>query len=262
MPFENEHAARQVSPDKFDKFRRSNDKFGKGIHAIFGIKGNKSEVQSVRFDKSKFTVSQAKKWLKDHDMKTGGFEEAVKKRLHASWWFNEEGQIELQDLDINVSSFSVPEGVESADVLMAYAALGVEIIAASKRIKNNPDLTISKSFKVLKSCDEQQIVFGVVMEPETVDLEGEITSAAEIEKAAHGYLENYRVIKVNHDTVCEAVPVESFIAPTDMKIEGQDVKKGSWLASVKINDKEAWQEAKDGGFNAFSAGGSAERIAA
>lgn len=45
MPYPNEHAARLVDPEKFDpdSFRRVNDKFGDGIHAIFGkLKGENS----------------------------------------------------------------------------------------------------------------------------------------------------------------------------------------------------------------------------
>jgi len=70
MPFPNFHAARQTDPDQYDKFAHSKNKLGNGIDAIFGIKNGKSEIQSIRFNKTKFTVAQAKKWLKDHDFKT------------------------------------------------------------------------------------------------------------------------------------------------------------------------------------------------
>lgn len=66
-PYPNEHACRILSPDGWDRVRRQNDKFGSGIHAIWGIKDNKSELQAIRFDKSKFTPAQAKKWCKDHE---------------------------------------------------------------------------------------------------------------------------------------------------------------------------------------------------
>lgn len=42
-----------------------------GISVVLGIAGGKSEIQSVRFDRKKFTVAQARKWLEDHKMKTG-----------------------------------------------------------------------------------------------------------------------------------------------------------------------------------------------
>jgi len=80
MPYPNEHAARLVDPEKFDpdSFRRVNDKFGDGIHAIFGkLKGEDSmTLQAVRFDADKFTAEEAKKWLKGHDYDPIEFEEA------------------------------------------------------------------------------------------------------------------------------------------------------------------------------------------
>ncbi len=80
MPYPNEHAARLVDPEEFDpdSFRRVNDKFGDGIHAIFGkLKGEDSmTLQAVRFDADKFTAEEAKKWLKEHDYHPTEFEEA------------------------------------------------------------------------------------------------------------------------------------------------------------------------------------------
>lgn len=70
-PYPNEHAARQNPTSKYTKFRRQNNKFGAGIHVIFGITSDgKSEVQAIRFDKTKFTPEQARAWLKEHDYKT------------------------------------------------------------------------------------------------------------------------------------------------------------------------------------------------
>lgn len=83
MPYPNEHAIRLKAPGQYKRVRRQNDKFGSGIHAIFGVKdtsdGEKTELQAIRFSKDKFTVAQAKKWLQDHDYKTTGFEPAKAK---------------------------------------------------------------------------------------------------------------------------------------------------------------------------------------
>lgn len=46
-----------------------------GVDAIYGIKADgKSEVQSLRFDKTKFTETQAKQWLKKNNFKSILFE--------------------------------------------------------------------------------------------------------------------------------------------------------------------------------------------
>lgn len=77
MPYPNEHSARIKSPSGFIRFRRENNKFGQGIHVIWGVKeGGKAEVQAIRFSRTKFTVAQAKAWLKEHDYKVLEFEAA------------------------------------------------------------------------------------------------------------------------------------------------------------------------------------------
>ncbi len=81
MPYPNEHAARLIAPDRFDadSFRRENDKFGDGIHAVFGkLKGEDAmTLQAIRFDADKFTVEEARQWLKDHEYEPFDFEEAA-----------------------------------------------------------------------------------------------------------------------------------------------------------------------------------------
>lgn len=79
MPYKGEHSARIKDPDQYDRFRRKNDEFGDGIDVIYGIKDEEdlTEVQSIRFDSDKFTVAEAKEWLKDHDWDYIKFEPAI-----------------------------------------------------------------------------------------------------------------------------------------------------------------------------------------
>jgi hypothetical protein len=64
-PYPNEHSARIAEPSNYKRFRRSNNKFGKGISAIWGITSdNYAELQSIRFDVNEFTENKAKLWLK------------------------------------------------------------------------------------------------------------------------------------------------------------------------------------------------------
>lgn len=61
------------------RIRRENDKFGEGIHAIWGVLKDgeeKVELQAIRFDAAKFTEQEARAWLKDHDHKPIQFEKA------------------------------------------------------------------------------------------------------------------------------------------------------------------------------------------
>lgn len=83
MPYPNEHAARIRQPGDFQKdtFRRKN--IADGIDIIIGkLKGESSmTIQAYRFDADVFTASEAKKWLKDHDIKYISFEAASGKDM-------------------------------------------------------------------------------------------------------------------------------------------------------------------------------------
>jgi len=61
---------RQKDPKKYKRFTVK--KIAPGIDFVLGWdESGKSETQSVVFDKKKFTMAQAKKWLKDKDLKMG-----------------------------------------------------------------------------------------------------------------------------------------------------------------------------------------------
>lgn len=77
MPFPNEHAARLQNPAKYARFRRENDKLAPGVHVIWGITSDsKIEIQTIRLSADKFTATEAKKWLADHNFKPLSFEPA------------------------------------------------------------------------------------------------------------------------------------------------------------------------------------------
>jgi HK97 family phage prohead protease len=83
MPYPNFHAGRVRDSDDFieDSFRTK--EIAPGVTIIMGKLKNgddKMVVQTYRFDKDKFTVAEAKKWLKDHDIKTILFEPASEEK--------------------------------------------------------------------------------------------------------------------------------------------------------------------------------------
>ena len=99
MPFPTEHAARLKQPGSYKRIRRENDKFAAGIHAIWGVKEDDTvELQAVRFDKSKFTVAQAKQWLKDNNRVPLEFEEAS------------DGSAELAEVEVRPYTCGEAEG--------------------------------------------------------------------------------------------------------------------------------------------------------
>ena len=85
-PYPNEHAARIKDPDEFDDFRRMKDQMADGVDSIIGLNmtdGNvdSSEIQSLRFDKLKWSVDDAKAWLDEHDFNVIEFEPASEERV-------------------------------------------------------------------------------------------------------------------------------------------------------------------------------------
>jgi DNA adenine methylase len=101
---------------------------------------------------------------------------------------------------------------------------------------------------------ERQIVYGIVLQPGVIDKQGDKISADEIEKAAHKYALTPMVIGKGHKEQIKAKPVETYIAPIDFELGGQEVLKGSWVMAVKVMDTELWTMVKEGEFTGFSIG--------
>jgi len=118
----------------------------------------------------------------------------------------------------------------------------------------------SHGIKFAAIDDDRHLVYGIVMEPDEVDTQGDITSADEIEKAAHRFMERSRVMGKGHVDVAKAMPVESYIAPTSFDLGGQNIKAGSWVMASKVLDDELWEAIKGGDFTGFSIGAYTRRV--
>ena len=84
MPYRNEHTA-VVSTKEYDSYRRQNNRMASGVHTLWGISQDKPEMASLRFDASKFTVAEAKKWLMEHNIKAVKFEAASEMKKAGKW---------------------------------------------------------------------------------------------------------------------------------------------------------------------------------
>ena len=69
---------------------------------------------------------------------------------------------------------------------------------------------------------DQQIVYGVVSEPDTIDLQGDRLSKAEIVKACHKFMMESQKIGKEHEGPAKADIIESYIAPTDFTVPRPD----------------------------------------
>lgn len=123
-----------------------------------------------------------------------------------------------------------------------------------------------RDMQVIKLHEEQQVVRGIVLEPDVVDTQDDMITVKEIETASHGFMIEVQrgvgSIGIDHEKPADAVVVESFLAPVEF-IEGeQTIRKGSWVLAVKVFDDELWQSVKSGDRTAFSIHGTAERVPA
>ena len=130
-----------------------------------------------------------------------------------------------------------------------------------------------KRLKVVKAFGGmQQLIYGIVLEPDVIDSQGDFVPGPHVEKAAHNYMKKVArgrasVSKLQHRLPAfrrdkpSVVPVESFIAPVDFTYPGskEPVKRGSWVMVVHVEDPQIWQDVLDGHYGGFSIGGTGKR---
>lgn len=128
------------------------------------------------------------------------------------------------------------------------------------------------TIRVAKAADEKQIVYGVVLDPYQVDAHNDWIPPAEIEKTAHRFMKEARVIGLEHSGQAKANVVESWVEnyPTTKDYKsamdndphavirrtfGEDtIHSGAWVLGVELGDAE-WSMFKAGELGTFSIGG-------
>lgn len=104
-------------------------------------------------------------------------------------------------------------------------------------------------------------VYGVVLEPGLEDSQGDIASAEEIEKACHEHMEHALAPDVQHSgREAGAVLIENYIAPQDIELEGEPVRKGAWVQAYLVKDPIVKQEIAEGKLTGFSMEGAGVRV--
>lgn len=115
---------------------------------------------------------------------------------------------------------------------------------------------------IFKISEDEQIVGGIVYEPMKQDTQGDYATEKDIQEACYYFMEHTLKFKVMHkgNFITNKVRIlENYIAPSDMVIENQKVKKGSWIIVLRILDKKIWKEVKEGKLTGFSMAGIARR---
>lgn len=112
---------------------------------------------------------------------------------------------------------------------------------------------------ISKVDNYQHKVAGIVLSPNEIDLQGDICTPEEIEKASDGYMIRSQTVGNRHEGAAGAVVVQNYIAPMDFILGNQPVKKDAWVMVVKINDPVIWQDVLEGKITGFSIGGKGVR---
>lgn len=120
--------------------------------------------------------------------------------------------------------------------------------------------TCTKYTPIKKVDAAKRLVTGVVLEPDTVDLQGDVITADEIRKAMERYMEKSQKIGRQHESCARASVVECYIANADFLLDGMElVRKGSWVLTVKFHDDTIWRDIVSGKLTGFSIGGKGVR---
>lgn len=127
-------------------------------------------------------------------------------------------------------------------------------------LKSMP-VTTSRFHKILKASDDFGFVLVPILVPDEADLQGDVISAEDIEKAAHTYMEESQAGGYMHRQILTDVRlVESWIQRSETEIEGVLIKIGTWLGAWRIYNEELRGLIKEGKITGVSIGGSAQRI--
>lgn len=145
-------------------------------------------------------------------------------------------------------------------ILRQEGILKGEILSGTDELFNTEDSIPKLQLPVNKATNEElmQATF-VVMVPGEVDLHGDITSEAEVAKACHNYNKFSMRCNLFHMVETDTFEMaESYISPVDFVLGEKFVKKGTWLCTVQVIDKNLWSLIKSGEICSVSIGAMAK----
>lgn len=120
--------------------------------------------------------------------------------------------------------------------------------------------SVEKFVRFVQKREDEQIVMGVVYEPNETDTQGDYTTAEEIMKAAYSFMENGQQFQLNHaGKNVEAVVLESYLAPVAFDMGEEQIKKGTWILTSRVKDTEIWKSIRSGEITGYSMRGTARR---
>lgn len=111
--------------------------------------------------------------------------------------------------------------------------------------------------KIIKADKENHYVTGIVYEPMVEDSQGNYMTKPEIIKAAYWFARNGNQVDLQHsfEPLDNVAVVESWVAKADFSLDGEDVREGTWLMTMEIQDPNIWKAVQSGEISGFSMGG-------
>lgn len=235
-------------------------------------------VQSLIFDQQQFSEAEARTWVETHE----GFGNHGVDTTSRSYRFR---QYDPQHFDtFRVQPFApgitaVLGRVKAAQEVSedAAAKADAEIAAWNKSVRTVNDRIRAQGLRALAlpvekaEEGEERFILGLVLEPNDgadgaplkPDTQGDVYSAADIRKTAHGWMERYGQVDLGHSweplANAQVRILESYLAPCDFDVGEGDgayhVTKGTWLLALRVLDDVIWAAIKAGEIGAYSVGG-------
>lgn len=164
--------------------------------------------------------------------------------------FGKDGKVYLQALRAIRSASAGGRGAEPNQEIFDASGRLLEMAMPDEEAEKT--LIPTERYRVFKRDDYRRIVTGPVLVPNEPDLDGDIVSEDQVMDVAYKFMENYQNIDLMHTFKNVAIPVESYILPEAMTMEGVALPKGTWILSAKILDDETWGRVLDGTYKGFS----------
>lgn len=107
--------------------------------------------------------------------------------------------------------------------------------------------------EIFRIDEMEQKVWGVVLVPESLDVQGDVVSAEEIESGMHDFMDKGGKIGVMHvGGSVKAHVIETYITTETIEKGDEVIPRGSWILGVKIENSAVWQRVLDGELIGFS----------
>lgn len=239
-------------------------------------------VQSLIFEAEAFTTEQARAWIAEHEgFGDYGVDETSTSHRFRQYDPQHFSAFRVKPLTAGVTAVlgrvktaaAAADAAAEAKVAAEVKAWDQTVRAVNARIRSDGLRAIP--LPVAKGPDpnepEERYILGLVLEPNDgadgaplkPDTQGDVYSSAAVRQTAHGWMERYGQVDLNHSweplALGQVRILETYLAPVDFDIGEGDapyhVVKGTWLLALRVLDDAIWAAIKAGQIGAYSVGG-------